>query len=141
MSALRRVRVVTRMVTGFVIIALCVVAVWLVALSSAGGTRRATDSLSAALARVDAAKQVKFRSADFNGWQTAYAFDIIRGAQGATTDNAPSRAAFLASMISFSKELDALSALGLSTQQQSTLDAVRTAFGKFADADKDVIAK
>ena len=141
MSALRRVRVVTRMVTGFALIALCVVAVWLVALSSAGGTRRAADSLSAALARVDAAKQVKFRSADFNGWQTAYAFDIIRGAQGATADAAPSRAAFLASMSSFSKEIDALSALGLSTEQQSDLGAVRTAFGKFGDTDKDVIAK
>jgi methyl-accepting chemotaxis protein len=129
------------MVTGFVIIGLCVVAVWLVALSSAGGTRRAADSLSAALARVDAAMQVKFRSADFNGWQTAYAFDIIRGAQGATADSAPSRAAFLASMTTFSKELDAVSALGVSTEDQTTLDAVRTAFGKFGDVDKDIVAK
>src|SRR5256885_17174855 len=103
MSALRRVRVVTRMVTGFALIALCVVAVWLVALSSAGGTRRAADSLSAALARVDAAKQVKFRSADFNGWQTAYALAIIRGAPGATADAAPSPAAFLAPRAAFAR--------------------------------------
>src|SRR5256885_15165110 len=44
-------------------------------------------------------------------------------------------------MSSFSKEIDALSALGLSTEQQSDLGAVRTAFGKFGDTDKDVIAK
>src|SRR2546423_252017 len=141
MSALRRVRVVTRMVTGFVIIALCVVAIWLIALSSAGQTRRSADNLAGALARVDAAKQVKFRSADFNGWQTAYAFDIIRGAQGAAEDSASSRAAFLASMASFSKELDALSALDLNADERGALDAVRTAFGKFSDTDKDVIGK
>src|SRR5256714_7564266 len=141
MSALRRVRVVTRMVTGFVIIALCVVAIWLIALSSAGQTRRSADNLAGALARVEAAKQVKFRSADFNGWQTAYAFDIIRGAQGATEDSASSRAAYLSSMASFSKELDALSALDLNADERGALDAVRTAFGKFSDTDKDVIGK
>jgi methyl-accepting chemotaxis protein len=141
MSALRRVNVVTRMVTGFVIIAVCVVAIWLIALSSAGQTRRSAGSLGAALARVEAAKQIKFRSADFNGWQTAYAFDIVRGAPGAAQDSASSRAAFLSSMASFSKELDALSSLDLSADERSALDGVRTAFGKFGDVDKDVIAK
>jgi methyl-accepting chemotaxis protein len=141
MSALRRVRVVTRLTAGFLILALCVLAIWLVALSSAGGTRRAAESLSTALARVDAAKQVKFRSADFNGWQTAYAFDILRGSGGATADIAPSRAAFLASMATFTKELDALDAMGLSADEQSALDAVRASFTKFGDVDKDVIAK
>ena len=49
--------------------------------------------------------QLKFRGADFNGWQTAYAFDIIRGLKGATGDSASSRAAFLASAASFRREL------------------------------------
>jgi methyl-accepting chemotaxis protein len=29
--------------------------------------------------------QVKSRSADFNGWQTAYAFDVLRGVLNAAT--------------------------------------------------------
>src|SRR5437588_10679734 len=131
MLALRRVRVVTRLSAGFLAVALCVLAIWAVALSSAGGTRSAASSLSEALARVDAAKQVKFRSADFNGWQTAYAFDVIRGAAGATSDSASSRAAFLASMKSFSAELDTLGRLPLSADETNTLTAVRSAFTQF----------
>src|SRR2546429_2057863 len=130
MSALRRIRVLTRLSTGFLVIALCVLAIWLVALSSAGGTRTAADSLSRALSRVEAAKQVKFRSADFNGWQTAYAFDIIRGAQGATADTAPSRAAFLGSMASFRSELDALSPLDLSTDGQAAASRGRSSLAR-----------
>src|SRR5690348_6272132 len=141
MSVFRRVRVVTRLTCGFLVVALCVLAMWLVALFSASGTSTAGDRLSQALARVDAAKQVKFRSADFNGWQTAYAFDVIRGARGATADTAPSRAAFLTSMASFGTELDSLAHQGLSPDEQGALSKVRTAFGQFADIDRDVIAK
>jgi methyl-accepting chemotaxis protein len=74
MALLRRVRVLTRLSAGFAAVALCVCGLWLVAMSSASGTRATNTSLSQALARVEAAQQLKYRSADFNGWQTAYAF-------------------------------------------------------------------
>ena len=140
MLALRRVRVVTRLSAGFLAVALCVLAIWAVALSSAGGTRTAATSLSDALARVEAAMQVKFRSADFNGWQTAYAFDIVRGAKGATDDTAPSRAAFLASMKTFGTELDTLAAAHLSASEAAAVEVVRTAFAAFAATDQEIIA-
>lgn len=91
---LRLVRVSTRLTAGLLAVALCVVAIWVVALSSAGQTGVTADDLSLALHRVDAAQQVKFRSADFTGWQTAYALDVTLGGDGATEDSAPSRAAF-----------------------------------------------
>ncbi len=140
MGVLRRVRLVTRMTAGFAAVLLCVVGIWLVALSSAAQTRSANASLSQAVARVDAAMQVKFRSADFNGWQTAYAFDIIRGAPGATADSAPSRAAYLAAMESFSTELDTLTAQPLSTADADAAQAVRTTYNEFAATDQEVIA-
>ena len=105
MRVIRRVRVSARLTAGFLVTSLCVVAIWLVALSSATGSKATEALLATTVARVDAAQQVKFRSADVNGWQTAYAFDIVRGAAGATADTAGSRAAFLASMRAFDTEL------------------------------------
>jgi methyl-accepting chemotaxis protein len=58
--------------------------------------------------------QVKFRSADFNGWQTAYALDMVLGNEAATEEGG-SRPAFLAAADAFKKELDALSRLGSAT--------------------------
>ena len=93
-----------------------------------------------ALARVDAAKQVKFRSADFNGWQTAYAFDITRGVVGATAESAPSRAAYLASAALFTTELNALAAAHLDAKDAALVAEVRTTFADFTTTDTQVIA-
>ena len=76
-----------------------------VLLCSVGATGLvATAQLSAATARVGDAQSLtadagtaRFRTADFNGWQTAYAFDIARGTPAATSDDGASRKAFLAS--------------------------------------------
>jgi methyl-accepting chemotaxis protein len=84
--------------------------------------------------------QVKFRSADFNGWQTAYAFDIIRGLKGASGDQAASRSAFLASAQSFRSELAAVSAQPLSAAERVQLTAASGAFDQFMATDKQVIA-
>ncbi|WP_024286343.1 methyl-accepting chemotaxis protein [Cellulomonas sp. KRMCY2] len=137
---LRLVRVSTRLTAGFLAVALCVVAIWVVALSSAGQTRATADDLSLALHRVDAAQQVKFRSADFNGWQTAYALDVALGGDGATEDTAPSRAAFLASAGSFVAELDALAGTQLSADEVGLVDSVRATFDEFMTIDQEIIA-
>ncbi|GAA3214135.1 methyl-accepting chemotaxis protein [Dactylosporangium siamense] len=140
MNMLRRTRVATRLAVGFLIVSLCVVAIWLAALSSADGTRTTASSLSAAQAELDAAQQLKFRSTDVLGWQAGYAFDIIRGAADATADTAVSRAAFLAAMDSFSAEVDAMAALPLTAGQQADVRAIRAAFTEFLDLDHRVIA-
>ncbi|HUX69697.1 MAG TPA: methyl-accepting chemotaxis protein [Cellulomonadaceae bacterium] len=137
---LRRVRVAVRLTAGFLVVALCAVALWGVALTSASGTRTAAANLSVALARVDAAKQVKFRSADFNGWQTAYAFDITRGVVGSTADSAPSRAAYLASAALFTTELNTLADSHLDAKDAALVAEVRTTFADFTATDTEVIA-
>jgi methyl-accepting chemotaxis protein len=86
------------------------------------------------------AMQIKFRSADFSGWQTAYAFDIARGVAGATSDNAASRKAFLASAASFNRELTNVSHYDLDVPQRTALNGARAQFNAFMATDKLVIS-
>ncbi|AEV89105.1 histidine kinase [Actinoplanes sp. SE50] len=87
----------------------------------------------------ESAQQVKFRAADFNGWQTAYALDIIRAVPGATADTSPSRAKFLDAAAKFDSELDALEVLSASSPSARTVDAVREAFEAFMTLDRTVV--
>jgi methyl-accepting chemotaxis protein len=85
------------------------------------------------------AMQVKFRSADFNGWQTAYAFDIVRGVRGAAADSAPSRSAFLASTQAFRTELAAVAALPLNEDERRLVDAIGRQFDQFMALDATIV--
>ncbi|GGM24285.1 methyl-accepting chemotaxis protein [Dactylosporangium sucinum] len=140
MGALRRTRVVTRLVVGFLIVSLCVVAIWVAAISASRGTRDTAEHLSAAQAQLDAAEQLKFRITDISGWQVGYAFDIVRGEPGATADTAETRAAFLQSMRDFGTELQAMANLPLPAADQAAVRTIRTAFDDFATLDDRVIA-
>ncbi|MFF5297650.1 methyl-accepting chemotaxis protein [Paractinoplanes globisporus] len=133
-------RVTTRLVAGFLILALCVVAMWIAAIWSANSTRATAQALARAQAQLEAAHQLKFRVTDVSGWQAGYAFEILRGANNATADTAPERAAFLESMDSFTHEIDTLAALPLTDADQADVTTIRDAFAKFQDMDKQVIA-
>ena len=95
-NVLRRMRVTTRLVAGFLILALCVVAIWVAAVWSASVTRATAESLARAQAQLEAAHQLKFRVTDVSGWQAGYA-SRSSAAADATADTAPERAAFLKS--------------------------------------------
>ncbi|MFD0525592.1 methyl-accepting chemotaxis protein [Paractinoplanes durhamensis] len=86
------------------------------------------------------AMQVKFRSADFNGWQTAYAFDVTRGLRSATDDTAQSRAAFLTSATAFRAELQALGQARLTSAEQATVSSALGLFDEFMSMDNQIIA-
>jgi methyl-accepting chemotaxis protein len=139
-NVLRRVGVTTRLVAGFLIVSLCVVAIWAAALSSANSTRATADALARSQAQLNAAQQLKFRVTDISGWQAGYAFDIVRGAADATADSAPSRSAFLAAMDSFAGELDAMAALPLPAAETADVATIRETFAEFAEMDQRVIA-
>jgi methyl-accepting chemotaxis protein len=137
MDALRRTRVVTRLVVGFLIVSLCVVGIWLSAISAAGGTRDTADRLAATQAQLAAAEQLKFRITDISGWQVGYAFDIVRGLPGAAADTADSRAAFLQSLRDFSTELDAMAKL---VGDSGAVRDIRAAYADFVALDGRVVA-
>ncbi|MFC7530931.1 methyl-accepting chemotaxis protein [Actinoplanes sp. GCM10030250] len=140
MRLLRRMRVTTRLVAGFLLMALCVVAIWMAAVWSADSTRETAQALSRSQAQLDAAQQLKYRVTDISGWQAGYAFNIVRGAPHATSDTAPERAAFLSAMDNFVTELDEAAALPLTPPERGDVATIRTAFQKFQDLDDEVIA-
>ncbi|WP_433788624.1 ATP-binding protein [Actinoplanes sp. CA-252034] len=86
-----------------------------------------------------AAQQVKFRAADFNGWQTAYALDIIRAVPGAAVDTSAGRAKFLDAAAKFDRELDALELLSASSAAAQSVGTVRNAFAEFMTVDEEVV--
>ncbi|BCJ48668.1 hypothetical protein Asp14428_01430 [Actinoplanes sp. NBRC 14428] len=85
------------------------------------------------------AMQVKFRSGDFNGWQTAYAFDVSRGVPDAAADTAGARKSFLASVAAFRSEVAALREGRLSAEERSHLDRMEAAFGEFMTLDQRIV--
>ncbi|GAA2641287.1 hypothetical protein GCM10010399_88850 [Dactylosporangium fulvum] len=140
MNTLRRTRVATRLAVGFLIVSLCVVAIWVTAITSARGTRATAEDLSAAQAQLGAAEQLKYRITDVSGWQAGYAFDIVRGAPDAASDTAETRAAFLQAMRDLSDEIDAMARLPLSASQTNAVQAIRAAYTQYVALDDQVIA-
>jgi methyl-accepting chemotaxis protein len=82
----------------------------------------------------------KFRTADFNGWQNGYAFDILRGIDGATSDTVGQRKSFLESTVAFKNELAILDAEPLSTAEQAAISIVTSAFDDYMTIDDQIIA-
>ncbi|WP_052941465.1 GGDEF domain-containing protein [Chromobacterium subtsugae] len=92
------------------------------------------------IAIAQAAMEVKFDAADLNGWQTGYAFDIIRHVDGATRNDAVSRAEFLRSAGNFRRDIQALRAMPLAADQRNLLDEVQQDFDSFMALDARIIA-
>jgi methyl-accepting chemotaxis protein len=135
-STLRRLRISLRMTAVLAVLLVLLVGIMAVGLSAIAGQRRAIATVSAYKTTTRLAMQVKFRSADFNGWQTAYAFDIARGLSDAADDRSPSRASFLASANSFRTELAELGRAGRITDSaRQHLAGTATLFDRFMALD------
>ncbi|MDQ1660173.1 MAG: methyl-accepting chemotaxis protein [Blastococcus sp.] len=107
------------------------------------GTQRlhgAVRDLATARALTEAAGQAKFRTADFAGWQTGYAFDTLRRVPGATNNGVGQRKEFLASTAAFRQDLDRLGALPLSAGERRDLAVTQDAFTKYLAVDDEIIA-
>jgi len=130
-----------RLVAGF---GLVVVA--LATLSVVGYTGFGTQSRAAAEARqnadlVEQALQIKYRAADWNGWQTAYAFDIARGEMDATADDAERRQEFLKASAALRAAIAELEkSKHLTPAEREHLRAATGAVDRFMEADDRMIA-
>ena len=114
-----------------------VVAVSLWSNTKQGAASHAQSVEAQALSDLD---QLKFRVADINGWQTAYAFDIDRGVKGAALDTGTARSEFLKSAGEFQKEWASLAEEGLTTSQRADLDEVKAHMAEFMAVDAKAIA-
>ncbi len=84
---------------------------------------------------------MKYQAADWNGWQTAYAFDISLGAKDATTDTGASRAAFLDSAAALDKQLTDFAARPTSTRREvQFVGEARAAYDAFMSVDEQMMA-
>ena len=88
------------------------------------------------------AQTAQYDFADFNGWQTAYAFDVKRQGPPAAADGAPSRKAFLASIERTRRDLAAVhTALGAVPQiDGASLDAASAGLDRFMTLDEQIVA-
>lgn len=75
------------------------------------------------IAIAQAAMEVKFDAADLNGWQTGYAFDIVRNIEGASHDDAISRSEFLRSADNFRRDIQTLRGMALSATSAASWTA------------------
>ncbi len=129
----------TRILTGTIALLTTLAATVAIGLWGSSRLDAGVSNLEHGQTLTDDAMQVKFRAADFNGWQTAYAFDIKRGVPGAAADTADSRKAFLASADAFSKEIAALQHDTLNTSQLAAARTADAAFRQFMQVDAEVV--
>lgn len=111
-----------------------------VALAGSSAQVKSTSSLTAAQAADQGVLQLKFRAADTNGWQTAYALDAVRGVQGATLDTSGNRKAFLGAAASFREELAALGQVPALDPHQDDLRSIGSDFETFMATDARAVA-
>jgi methyl-accepting chemotaxis protein len=129
-----------RLAGAFTCICLCLVVAIGVGLWGANKSENAAGRLAVAGDLRRDAMVVKFRTADFNGWQNGYALDILRGVNGATDDTVGSRAKFLASTTAFRDDLAAVRRYQLDSGEQTVLTAISQSFDQFMNTDQQVIA-
>ena len=140
MGFLANVKVGVRLAVAFGLVAVLLLVTVVIGVSSVSSQGRSSDTLAEANTLTRDALQVKFRSADFNGWQTAYAFDVFRGAPGAALDTGESRKAFLDLVASFRTELARLQHDPLTRSQRALSSEISSQFDQFMTLDQRIIA-
>ncbi|HQY32911.1 methyl-accepting chemotaxis protein [Actinotalea sp.] len=137
---LRRTSVRLRLTATFVAAGIALLALAGVAVV-ASRTSTAASVRSAGLAVLSQeSMQVKFGTADWNGWQTAYALDANLDA-ATVAEDVGSRASFLASADALRAALDVLAAEpGLTADEQAQVQAASAGFEQFMAIDADIIA-
>ncbi|RZU51132.1 PAS domain S-box-containing protein [Krasilnikovia cinnamomea] len=140
MHTLRRMHGGARLGGAFGLAGLLLIILIGVAVNNTLAQRRAERQVAESAALQRDALTAKFRAADFNGWQTAYAFDTIRGVPGAAADRGAQRSLFLASATAFRQDLARIATHPLSAAQKQQLAIAEDAFDHFMDLDAQILA-
>lgn len=85
------------------------------------------------------ALETKFLAADLNGWQTAYAFDIVRGTPNATQDTNVNRRHFLEAATTFEQQLSLIREAIVTPEETQAWQDVTDSFQHFIDLDRRII--
>ena len=141
MSLLRQISVGTRLAGGFGVVVVAVLILVGVGYTGFSAQERASHLAEEDTNQLQRAQQVKFQAADWNGWQTGYAFDIVRGAPGAAGETADSRKAFLDSTQRLRTAIqDLRNAAGLTAEDRQAIERAEASINAFMTTDERIIA-
>jgi methyl-accepting chemotaxis protein len=109
--------------------------------SAVNGQLNGQRTVSELTAMRSMAQTLQYDFADFNGWQTAYAFDVSRQGPAAASDTAASRKSFLDSVARTRQDLASLKPLAASRPQhdQDLLSGVSDGLDKFMRVDDQIV--
>ncbi|MBV8561791.1 MAG: HAMP domain-containing protein, partial [Actinobacteria bacterium] len=138
MHVTRKLSLRAKLLAGFGVVTALLAVVGLVAIWGSSSQGGAAQKLAAAATSATLAEELKFQSADMNGWQTAYAFDIARGLKGARADSAPSRVAFLRSQAALGALIQKVQPFVNDAVEQQAVAAIQQHANAFATVDKQV---
>jgi methyl-accepting chemotaxis protein len=139
---MRSLTIRLRLIAGFVLVLAAVAVLAVVGYTGFGTQSGAATAVQRDGELVERALQVKYLAADWNGWQTAYAFDIIRGEPNAADNGAPTRKAFLDATTRLRDGIAALErSAGLTAAERDRIRRASTAIDAFmATDDKMIVA-
>ncbi|GIE94519.1 methyl-accepting chemotaxis protein [Paractinoplanes rishiriensis] len=137
MTVFNRVRIGVRLAAAFTVLVVLLLVVMASALVSSAKVEAATLRMERAQRVVELIKDAKFGSADFNGWQTAYAFDAVRGERNAASDDGPSRKAFLDSVQRFRDATSAADQVAPASSH-GQLEQITTLLDEFMTVDEQI---
>jgi methyl-accepting chemotaxis protein len=120
-----------KLLSGFGAVTLIVILVGVVAMWGASADGAAQDRHETAEVYSALAVTARFEAASFNGFQTAYGLDVVRGVKGATSNSAPNRRAYLKSRARFTVLLKQLQALQVGAAFHDEVVAVAAATTRF----------
>ncbi|MEV6350859.1 methyl-accepting chemotaxis protein [Actinoplanes sp. NPDC051851] len=140
MAILNRVRLGARLTAAFVAVVVLLFVVMAAALTTTARQGSAAQRMAAAQNFVALMKDAKYSAADFNGWQTAYAFDALRGVAGAAQDTGDSRASFLDAIQTFQTTVAAATEAATSTATRTSLGELSTLTDQFLTVDTQIAA-
>ncbi len=125
---------------GFGLVALIAVGIAVFGALSLQQMHRQTEQVASAMDLAQVSIQAKFRTADFAGWQTGYAFDVNRGVPGAASDDVGQRKEFLDSTAAFAQDLERIDAFELSAGEQQLLQQASSDLDSFLAIDERIVA-
>ncbi|WP_203828586.1 HAMP domain-containing protein [Actinoplanes palleronii] len=138
MTLLNRLRLGARLATAFATVIVLLLVVMATAILTAARQGAAASRMEQTQQFVELLKDAKFSSADFNGWQTAYAFDALRGVADAAQDTGASRAAFLTSIRTFQTTVATATTSATSTATRTELESIATLAAQFLTVDTQI---
>ncbi|MBU2669174.1 methyl-accepting chemotaxis protein [Actinoplanes bogorensis] len=139
MRFLSNIGIGARLAGAFTGVCLCMVIALGLGLWGQHRASAATDDLAASAALRRQALMAKYDAADLNGWQNGYAFDILRGVAGATSDSVGQRKSFLTSSAALEETLTGLRNADLTAAEDTSLAAAEGYYQQYMASDSEVI--